>query len=166
MAQPARYIRWAHPIDLPRLAEIDESSFGDPWTEDVYRRVHSMANHVILVMECANKVVGHLVYEDRKRSLYIQNIVVDADYRRQGVATALVDYAKTRLFLSDKSSLTVVVDEHNMRAIKFWQRQGFAASSVLRDHFEDALDGALSDGYKFRFQLADAKKELTHGQCN
>jgi len=68
-------------------------------------------------------------------SCYLERMVVDAEFRRKGVGTALVehvvDYARkngaNKVFLDTSPKLTGSVD--------FYRRMGFIQSGYLRKHF-------------------------------
>ncbi|WP_428968802.1 GNAT family N-acetyltransferase [Sphingomonas sp. Xoc002] len=83
-------IRRGEPRDLPRLMEFDSFS-GDRINEIVERRM--------LVAEVNATVVGYLAWQHGGciGKDYVNKLVVDDDYRRRGIAQALVHALSTTL---------------------------------------------------------------------
>lgn len=73
-----------------------ETYLGRPPDDDYVRRLLSKEHVHALVAHNAEQVVGALVayeldkFESRRSEIYIYDLAVDADHRRQGIATALI----------------------------------------------------------------------------
>lgn len=90
-------------------------------------------NYLVAVAEEEGKLAGYVVAHVSqtpevfvlRRRMYVQDMVVDPEYRRQGVARKLMDlvldFAKNRQV--EKIDLLVAVQ--NEDANKFWQKMGF-----------------------------------------
>jgi aminoglycoside 3-N-acetyltransferase I len=92
---------------LRSLNALFGAAFGDSETytqsppEDAYLSELLAREHVIaLVAAEAEQIVGGLVayeldkFERARRELYIYDLAVDAGHRRQGIATALIEYLR------------------------------------------------------------------------
>ena len=73
----------------------------------------------IIVAEEADALIGFVTIDDKA---YLDQLVVAPDRWGSKLATALVDEAK-RL---SPDSITLLVNEDNARAIRFYERNGFA----------------------------------------
>ncbi len=70
-----------------------------------------------------NKLVGFIHIMKMYENVDIVNIVVDSDYRRRGIGSKLIDYI---IHLdSEVTSVMLEVNEHNMSAIKLYEKNGF-----------------------------------------
>ena len=92
------------------------------------------------------KVVGYLNLhiEKRRNIAWLTALVVNADNRRQGIATALLDEAKQWARLAAVQSIIAELPTINYPAAHFLQAQGFRFCG-----FNDALDPAAVETMLF-----------------
>ena len=76
-------------------------------------------NAAIIVAEQAGALTGFVTIDS---SGYLDQLVVGPDHWGSPLATALVDEAKRR----SPQGITLLVNKDNARAIRFYQRNGFA----------------------------------------
>ncbi|UPJ48956.1 GNAT family N-acetyltransferase [Bradyrhizobium sp. 200] len=89
-----------------------------PWWRERWRN-ELVTNAAIIVAEQAESLIGFVTI-DRKG--YLDQLVVSPDHWGSAIATALVDEAK-RL---SPDGVTLLVNKDNTRAIRFYERNGFA----------------------------------------
>ena len=89
-----------------------------PWWRERWRN-ELVANANIIVAEEANVLIGFVTIDG---SGYLDQLVVSPDRWGSKLATALVDEAK-RL---SPAGVTLLVNKDNSRAIRFYERNGFA----------------------------------------
>lgn len=143
---------------------IEQRSFFSPWTwrefHTCVKRRHVMGILSLVVEQHSGETVpaGFLVYEcnRREKSLDILRFAVDPSYRRRGIGAELINNVKEHL-TSKFKRVTVDVPETFLGAQKFFRRQGFVATSVLRDWFDN------EDAYHMRFSL-NAAEDLVIGK--
>jgi putative acetyltransferase len=78
-----------------------------------------VAKAAIIVAEQAGALTGFVTIDP---SGYLDQLVVDPDHWGSPLATALVDEAKRR----SPQGITLLVNKDNTRAIRFYDRNGFA----------------------------------------
>jgi putative acetyltransferase len=89
-----------------------------PWWRERWRN-ELVPNTAIIVAEEAGELVGFVTIDTKG---YLDQLVVAPDHWGSKLATSLVDEAK-RL---SPDSITLLVNDDNIRAIRFYERNGFA----------------------------------------
>jgi len=111
-----------------RLAENAEEKFAG-----YLSLIFTNKNFAIFVAESDSKIIGYIiahvstapeVYVIRRR-LYIQDMMVSPDYRRQGVASRLVKEIMALAKAQQIEKMDLLVAVKNEEANKFWRAMGF-----------------------------------------
>ena len=76
-----------------------------------------------------DRVVAYCLYRDDGKYYYMRHLYVDRDFRRQRIATQLLDWMYANVWTDKKVRLDVLV--HNESAIAFYKKYGFMVR-VLR----------------------------------
>lgn len=130
-------IRRMQADDLDRVMQIwleSNLQAHDFVPEDYWRGQYGNVRQMIpvaevYVCEVHRQVVGFIGLVDK----YISGLFVDSAFRSRGVGKRLLDYAKAL-----KPSLTLNVYKKNIRAVRFYQREGFMIEREDRD--EDTME--------------------------
>ncbi len=143
------HIRFMIRRDMDRVLEIDNASHEPGWTEKDFMAALRQRNYVGRVAEyngnderLHGKVAGLIVYELEKKKIHVINIAVAPDFRRQGVASQIIDNLK-RSIGGTRSQIYANVLDTNFAAQKFYQKQGFSATGVDRNFFDGDRDAYL-----------------------
>lgn len=122
---------------IEEIVEIEKLCFSRPWSYEALAEELSNPLAVFFVAVIGSRVVGYAGMHHIIDEGYITNIAVHPDFRRNGIATALVEkldaYAKKECL----SMLTLEVRQSNAAAINIYKRAGFD-SEGLRKGFYDA----------------------------
>ena len=142
-------VRYAKIDDIPRVNELRESVnelhvngrpdiFRQGFCEELRAHAYEVLGSDkadIIVAECGGTVCGFAVaeYIDRPQSVYnnaqsfyhVEEFGVDENYRRMGVASAIVEFSKSEAKAKGYRSLRLDVWEFNEGAIKFYEAAGF-----------------------------------------
>lgn len=86
-----------------------------------------------------NKLVGFIHITKLYETMDIVNVVVDGDYRKQGIATKLIDYV-IGLF-NDVENVMLEVNENNIAAISLYKKSKFEVISKRNNYY--GSDAAL-----------------------
>jgi len=131
--------------DLSRVAQIEKSSFGDPWSEDSFRRLLGVAPAIFLVAlfppdeAVAGYVVAFAIGEDGE----LLNVAVDQKFRGKGLAGQMLDAALIELGARRVRTAFLEVRESNTAARALYKSRGFIEigrrSKYYRRPVEDAL---------------------------
>lgn len=85
------------------------------------------------------KLVGFIHISKLYETVDIVNVVVDKEYRKQGIATKLIDYI-IDLF-NDVENIMLEVNEHNISAIGLYEKCGFEVINKRNNYY--GSDAAL-----------------------
>ena len=119
---------------IPALAAIERECFADPWSEQgLAEELGNPCAHFFVAERCG-EVYGYLGTHVVADEMSVTNIAVKADFRRHGVASALLTEA--RLLAKEKGlyRITLEVRVSNDAAIRLYERHGFVKDGV-RPHF-------------------------------
>lgn len=84
-----------------------------------------------LVAEKDSSIVGAIMVGSDGRRGYIYHTAVHPDFRRQGIASKLVDSAIRKLSALGINKVALVVFDRNDTGNSFWESQGFTVRNDL-----------------------------------
>ena len=129
---------------LEQLLQIENRCFSVPFTREQLLSQMPDSMHAFLVAEAENgDVLGYVGMMYVLDEGYISNVAVSPDYRRTGIADALI----TRLLQIAKelelSFVTLEVRESNAPAIALYEKNGFSPVGRRKNYYtlptEDAI---------------------------
>jgi putative acetyltransferase len=137
-------------------ANLQAHGFIDPvyWKdqEEMVGEMISIAD--VAVFECGGVIQGLIGLSGRQ----IEGLFVDEKSRSQGIGRALLDFAKRKY-----PALTLQVYEKNLRAVRFYQREGFSVREKQVDEqtgeAEYVMGWTKSDMGKTRGELGGKEEE-------
>ena len=120
-----------------------ENSTGSGYEEDIMREIWIAGdkNDNFVCMD-GQKIVAHISYNPKSKrrngSIYMVNITVLPEYRRQGIAQKLIDIS-TQYYIDNGYTLlmSLNVDKDNIPAIKLYQKVGFEIKEPICEADED-----------------------------
>ncbi|OGO23948.1 MAG: hypothetical protein A2Z28_02715 [Chloroflexi bacterium RBG_16_51_9] len=140
-------VRLAKESDIPRIIEL----YGDlvistssvetnrvPTAADYKRafaEIRAAKGHELLVAEEEGRVVGTMMLFIMPNLSHgglpwagVENVMVDADYRRKGIGKLLMDYALAQAKKAGCYKLQLISDKTRTEAHKFYRALGYRAS--------------------------------------
>ncbi len=123
--------------------EFDGTLVPDyPLTEEVKGKLEKRILgdlSAVFVVEVENKIIGYIVGGIQKDENYrnVKNICglggfwVDEEYRNEGVGSKLFEEFQRWCENKDTSRLQVTVSSQNLKAIKFYKKEGFEKYDVV-----------------------------------
>ena len=129
--------------DIAAIADIENKSFADPWTEGMLLDTLRFPVYHTFLAEDGGQVCGYgcliLLFEDAE----LANIAVAPTHRGQGVGKLLMekmhDYAKT--FGAERMLLEVRVS--NASAIGLYEKYGYERYGLRENYYADGEDAYL-----------------------
>ena len=129
--------------DLNAIEEIEHRSYDTPWSRSMFAGELAKPASLCLGAFEGEQLGGYLIVSRYVDAWHIMNIAVSPDFRRRGIATALLE----RLFeLTDDRSrrgYTLEVRVSNDGAIRLYERLGFTARGIRRGYYTDNREDAL-----------------------
>ncbi len=125
--------------DLPRVLEIEPASFMmiDAWSETIFKKWYRKCPALFVVAQIADTIAGYMCTNIKEKTGEIESIAVDPAFRRQGVASALMDYTLREMRASAITSVELQVRKSNTGGILFWQKSGFSPTGILPNFYDD-----------------------------
>ena len=129
---------------LPRVVALEKLCFpADPWSETIFRAALDSPGTAILLAEGeGSALLGYAVVTVILDEGNLDNVAVAPEYRRQGVAdallSALASFARehlTRLFLEVRAS--------NAPALALYRKYGFAEAGRRKNYYAHPREDAI-----------------------
>ena len=120
-------VRKAESIDKEEILKLVEGLYNQDSPESVesFRKNFIELIDYILVFEEENKIVGYILYEIHKKSLYIADIYVLEEFRRRKIANKLLEEIEKIKKKLKKDYLRVDVRKKDIPAVNFYKKIGF-----------------------------------------
>ena len=130
-------IRKAEPKDIQAILIIERLGINS-WKENFFMDEIKNPASILLVAEQDN-ILGFATAWLVCDEIQLNNIAVLPDYRRQGIAQALITEI-TALF-KDAKKVILEVNENNTAAKQFYKKLGFAVTGKRKSYYgnDDAL---------------------------
>ena len=129
--------------DLNAIEEIERRSYPTPWSRSMFAGELAKPASVCLGAFEGERMAGYMIISRYVDAWHVMNIAVDPEFRRRGIATALLE----RLFeLTEDESrrgYTLEVRVSNDAAIKLYERLGFRSRGIRRGYYTDNREDAL-----------------------
>lgn len=125
--------RCATVTDCARLAELNHQLLHDEGHRnrnmslpELEQRMRGWlaSEYNAVFFEDGGEVVAYALYREQPEEVYLRQLFVMRDRRRQGVGRRAVEILRSQIWPRGKR-LTVDVLVHNMAAIAFWRAMGY-----------------------------------------
>jgi ribosomal protein S18 acetylase RimI-like enzyme len=95
-------------------------------TRETFNKILARNPETCFVAVTDNKIIGTIAAEFGGDGAYISHLNISPDYRRQGIATALVNTAEGKLAELGVRKSRILVFTDNETAKLFWNSRGYA----------------------------------------
>ncbi len=90
------------------------------------------AEYAAVIFEEIGEVVAYALYRDEPEELYLRQLFVVRNRRREGIGRKAIEILRTQIWPKDKR-LTVSVLVSNTAAVAFWRAAGYRDYSLTLD---------------------------------
>jgi ribosomal-protein-alanine acetyltransferase len=137
-------IRDFRATDAPAIAEIlRDSTEAAHWPSESYARLAESPGCLVLVCEANGQTVGFLAARQAADEAEILNIAVHRDFRRKGVASALLLAALDEFRRSAVAHVSLDLRESNLPARTLYNRHGFLPSGRRKAYYQRPNEDAV-----------------------
>lgn len=142
-------LRVGTPDDVGLMFELDLLCFDVPFRFDL-RSMRQYATHpdaLVLIAEANGAMHGFVIINPSRRralrSAYVTTLDVHPEFRRQGIASALLAEAECRAAASGATSMQLHVFDGNLAAIRFYEAAGYEQALFTEDFYSPGLNAWL-----------------------
>lgn len=135
-------VRRACASDAAALAALENSCFSKPWSEQALAEGLAREDARYFAADVDGNVVGYLGAHNVFGDVSVTNIAVDPAYRRQGVATTLLNALLKSAKEEGASRVLLEVRVSNEAAITLYEKAGFRRLCVRPRFYEAPVEDA------------------------
>ncbi|NNG17340.1 MAG: ribosomal protein S18-alanine N-acetyltransferase [Gemmatimonadales bacterium] len=136
-------IRRARIADTDHVAQIEAQSFTDPWPREGVRAVLSSRTVTAFVAESGTRVIAYAIARDAAGVAEILDLAVSPEFRRAGVATALLCKLIETLERGGVRDIFLEVRESNRAARALYMAHGFSAAGRRPRYYRKPVEDAM-----------------------
>jgi len=146
-------VRQFTPEDLDAVVKINRACLPENYPPEFFLDHYYNNPQLFWVAEVAGKIVGYIMCRleyglssfERAftRRVHVISIAVLPPFRRQGIATALMEKVLYRSTETGASEIYLEVRVSNTPAISLYRKLGFTAVKVIKSYYLDGEDAYL-----------------------
>ena len=125
------------------VAELEKICFSDPWSENSVASELKNKLALWLVAEEEGQVAGYIGSQTCGDESDMMNVAVHPDFRRRGIAEALVDGLTEELKKVESRCLTLEVRASNVPAIALYEKLDFSEIGRRKNYYRNPREDAL-----------------------
>jgi len=137
-------ISWA---DLLQIMTIEKESFSAPWTEGMFiGAINNPSSQCLCIRvqsEGGSIVAAYMVFWLGPGEIHLHNLAVKKEFRRQRLATNLLDIMEEIAKKIGISAVTLEVRPSNTAAIELYQKRGFVVKGRRPNYYPETKEDAL-----------------------
>ena len=128
---------------VPQIALLERECFADPWSEQsIASELHNPLS-LWLVAQEGQTLLGYVGSQTCLDETDMMNVAVHPDFRRQGVARALILALTEELKKRGSHCLTLEVRASNDPAPALYESLGFVLVGTRRNYYHNPKEDAL-----------------------
>ncbi len=127
------------------LTTIHAQCFTKPWKEDQFTSLLDLPSTFGFIDE-----KGFILCSDLGQDIEILTLAVLPEFRRKGLASALLNFVQKLMKIQNKKSLFLEVNCTNEAAIALYKKNGFQPNGTRKNYYHE--NGATFDALCFIWQ--------------
>jgi ribosomal-protein-alanine N-acetyltransferase len=136
-------LRRARIADADHIAQIEARSFTDPWPREGVQTVLSSRTVTAYVAESSAHVIGYAIARDAAGVAEILDLAISPEWRRAGVATALLCALIATLEQGGVTEVFLEVRESNRAARALYLAHGFSPAGRRSRYYRKPVEDAV-----------------------
>ena len=144
LAALAWKLRPFHADDTQAISDIlRDSAEAAQWPPESYAKLANSHGGIVWVCVANDLVVGFVAARQTADEAEILNIAVHSEFRRKGIASALLRAALDEFLSSAVARVFLELRESNLPARELYQRHGFVPSGRRKGYYRHPTEDAL-----------------------
>lgn len=128
---------------VSQIAELERICFSDPWSDkSIASELENELAYWLIAVE-GDTVVGYIGSQTVMGETDMMNVAVHPEYRRKGIAEALVNALVGSLKEQGSRCLTLEVRASNLPAQKLYEKMGFTLIGKRPRYYHNPKEDAL-----------------------
>ena len=128
---------------VAQIAQLEKICFSDPWSENSIASELENKLAFWLVATEEDRVAGYIGSQTVMDETDMMNVAVHPDFRRKGIAEALVKDLVENLKKMGSHCLTLEVRASNTPAITLYEKLGFTEIGRRKNYYRNPREDAL-----------------------
>ena len=128
---------------VAQIAALEKICFSDPWSENsIASELENRLAHWLVALE-GETVAGYIGSQTVMGESDMMNVAVHPDFRRRGIAEALVNSLVEDLKAMESHCLTLEVRASNAPSIALYEKLGFFQVGRRKNYYRNPREDAL-----------------------
>lgn len=128
---------------LDEITELDKKCFKLNWSRALFESELNSPNAYYLIALNGSELIGYCGIQTVVGEGNITNVAVLPEYRKQGVATKLIEEIMLYANRINLDFVTLEVRESNTNAINLYEKFGFEKVGARKNYYSDNKETAL-----------------------
>ncbi len=128
---------------IEEIAMLEKECFSSPWSEDGLKTELDNKFARFFVAFSGDKIAGYIGSHNVLGEVYITNVAVFPEFRRNGVGKTLVDFLIDEMKAENANFVTLEVRKSNMNAISLYEKCGFQNVGERKKFYEKPVEDAI-----------------------
>lgn len=141
------HVRTMREDDIPQVTHLEEVLFSDSWSQSSIMSSLAQENvkMVVAVLDEneGNVILGYHIFYTSFEEGDVARIAVSPEYRRVGIADALLSYMWEYGLKKGIERVLLEVRESNKNAIALYQKHGFVELGLRKNYYKEPLEHGL-----------------------
>lgn len=132
-----------HTYDIPEVLNIERASFTTPWSKASFFSEIQSKNSIAKIAELNGVVVAYICIKHIEDECHILNLAVHPDYRRCGIAKALLSNIIQELSEEECKFFYLEVRASNYAARRLYEKFGFKTVGIRKRYYINPTEDAV-----------------------
>ena len=128
---------------IPQMEELERICFSMPWSAEMIRSELENPSCLYLAALEGDTLLGYIGVQTVLDEGYINNVAVRPEYRRRGIASALISLLIEQAREIGLAFLTLEVRASNDAARALYEKLGFSPVGRRRNYYEKPREDAI-----------------------
>lgn len=129
--------------NIEEIANLEKECFSSPWSEDGLKNELDNNFARFFVAFSGGKIAGYIGSHNVLGEVYITNVAVFPEFRRNGVGKALVEFLVDEMKAENAEFVTLEVRKSNFSAISLYEKCGFGKVGERKNFYEKPIEDAI-----------------------
>lgn len=128
---------------IEEIAKLEKECFSSPWSEDGLKSELDNNFARFFVAFSGETIAGYIGSHNVLGEVYITNVAVFPEFRRNGMGKALVEFLVNEMEAENAEFVTLEVRKSNQNAISLYEKCGFQKVGERRNFYEKPIEDAI-----------------------